>query len=58
MAERQLEQRGEARVVSLVTKIMSEDEARRFYRAVSTPAKAAPKAAQSNPKTTNSTKVA
>ena len=58
VAERQLEQRGEARVVSLVTKIMSEDEARRFYRAVSTPAKAAPKAAQSNPKTTNATKVA
>ncbi len=58
VAERQLEQRGEARVVSLVTKIMSEDEARRFYRAASAPAKAAPKAAPSNPKTTNATKVA
>ena len=58
VAERQLEQRGEARVVSLVTKIMSEDEARRFYRATSESTKAAPKAVPSNPKTTNKTKVA
>ena len=58
VAERQLEQRGEARVVSLVTKIMSEDEARRFYRATSESTKAAPKAVPSNPKTINKTKVA
>ena len=58
VAERQLEQRGEARVVSLLTKIMSEDEARRFYRATSESAKAGPKATPSNPKTTNKTKVA
>lgn len=58
VAERQLEQRGEARVVSLLTKIMSEDEARRFYRATSESTKAAPKAVPSNPKTINKTKVA
>lgn len=58
VAERQLEQRGEAREVSLVTKIMSEDEARRFYRATSESAKAGPKATPSNPKTINKTKVA
>lgn len=58
VAERQLEQRGEVRVVSLVTKIMSEDEARRFYRATSESAKAGPKATPSNPKTINKTKVA
>ena len=58
VTERQLEQRGEARVVSLVTKIMSEDEARRFYRATSESAKAGPKATPSNPKTINKTKVA
>ena len=58
VAERQLEQRGEARVVSLLTKIMSEDEARRFYRATSESAKAGPKATPSNPKTINKTKVA
>ena len=58
VTERQLEQRGEARVVSLVTKIMSEDEARRFYRATSESTKAAPKAVPSNPKTINKTKVA
>lgn len=58
VAERQLEQRGEARVVSLVTKTMSEDEARRFYRATSESAKAGPKAVPSNPKTTIKTKVA
>lgn len=58
VAERQLEQRGEARVVSLVTKIMSEEEARRFYRATSESAKAGPKATPSNPKTINKTKVA
>ena len=58
VAERQLEQRGEARVVSLVTKTMSEDEARRFYRATSESAKAGPKATPSNPKTINKTKVA
>ena len=58
VAERQLEQRGEARVVSLVTKIMSEDEARRFYRATSESAKAGAKVTPSNPKTINKTKVA
>ena len=58
VTERQLEQHGEARVVSLVTKIMSEDEARRFYRATSESTKAAPKAVPSNPKTINKTKVA
>lgn len=58
VAERQLEQRGEARVVSLLTKIMSEDEARRFYRATSESTKAAPKAVPSNLKTINKTKVA
>ncbi|WP_419225137.1 hypothetical protein [Acinetobacter sp. A2] len=36
VTERKLEQRGEARVVSLVTKMMTEDEARRFYRVAST----------------------
>ncbi|WP_354667277.1 hypothetical protein [Acinetobacter sp. A1] len=35
VTERKLEQRGEARVVSLVTKMMTEDEARRFYRVAS-----------------------
>ena len=58
VTERQLEQHGEARVVSLLTKIMSEDEARRFYRATSESTKAAPKAVPSNPKTINKTKVA
>ena len=58
VAERQLQQRGEARVVSLVTKTMSEDEARRFYHATSESTKAAPKAVPSNPKTINKTKVA
>lgn len=37
---------------------MSEDEARRFYRATSESAKAGPKATPSNPKTINKTKVA
>lgn len=58
VAERQLEQRGEARVVSLLTKIMSEDEARRFYRATSESAKAGAKVTPSNAKTINKTKVA
>lgn len=58
VTERQLEQRGEARVVSLLTKIMSEDEARRFYLATSESAKAGAKATPSNPKTINKTKVA